>query len=143
MEETLNIKIDTKELTDKIIEDSSLKDDIEREIRLRIVNEVASEIKNSLNLGELRERNLYSKDYLTRTAREILDKELRSLVEEYTRAFLKNIKWQVKRIVDDEIEATALPKIRRFVNNIVILDGEREKEFAEEQQAEHEASQDN
>ena len=143
MEETLNIKIDTKELTDKIIEDSSLKDDIEREIRLRIVNEVASEIKNSLNLGELRERNLYSKDYLTRTAKEILDKELRSLVEEYTRAFLKNIKWQVKRIVDDEIEATALPKIRRFVNNIVILDGEREKEFAEEQQAEHEASQDN
>ena len=120
-----------------------MKDDIEREIRLRIVNEVASEIKNSLNLGELRERNLYSKDYLTRTAREILDKELRSLVEEYTQAFLKDIKWQVKRIVDDEIEATALPKIRRFVNNIVILDGEREKEFAEEQQAEYEASQDN
>ena len=136
----INISINSEEVISEIMENGRLKEEIKASMQNRIVGGVTNEITRALNLEEFRTRNLYTNDYLTKKAEEILKEELDKMVGEYVQRYIKNnLQPQIYRIVSDLIESIALPRIQKFVEKVVVIDGQAQDDFVREQEAEYES----
>jgi len=134
MNKQLTITIDLEKLTSDILERETyangnngsaiLQNIVTREIKERIEIDVVNEIKRNLNISELKEQGM-SKAWLTSTARELLDKELRSLVKEVVDEFVKN---NMRRIIEDQANKTIreflIPRLEKLIGSLVVVDTE-------------------
>lgn len=134
MNKQLTITIDLEKLTSDILEKETyvkgnnvyavLQNEVKREIKQNIHDGVVREITQNLNISELKEQGM-SKAWLTRTARELLDEELRSLVKEVVDEFVKN---NMRRIIEDQANKTIreflVPRLEKLINSLIIINTE-------------------
>jgi hypothetical protein len=142
MNKQLTITIDLEKLTSDILEKETyaegnggyaiLQNQIKTEIKQNIRDSVVGEITQNLNISELREHGM-SKDWLTSTARELLDKELRSLVREVVDEFVKD---NMRRIIEDQASKTIreflVPRLEKLIGSLVVIDTEAAKREMED-----------
>jgi uncharacterized membrane protein YheB (UPF0754 family) len=123
----LNIDVDkiTKDMLDKeLYEESykySIKRTVEQEIREGIKQSVLHEIRQNLEPFKLKE-NGYSKEWMKKEAKDILDKELSTVLKDHVESWMKaNLIHFIDANARKYLESKFLPFLQKVVDSLIVV----------------------
>ena len=119
MEIKVNIDIDriVKEVLEEDGGNWTIKERVRDEIRERII----AQIKEQLDIPKVKEKG-FTKDFLTKTAQEIVRKELREVTEEFCKKWIKdNMKAVLISTLNETVEAFLLPLVQQVVSKVIVI----------------------
>ena len=143
---------------DKITKDILMKEDggyssieygVQRAIRDEAITVVKNSILENLNLSELKEKG-YSKEYLKKEAKDILDVQLKTLTDEYIQEWItNNMKFVVEKALRNTLDTLLLPRLEDIVKSLLVVDqssyderiNELEEQIHQEAKGAYEAGQ--
>lgn len=117
----IKVNIDVDRIVKEVLEENegswTIKERVKDEIRERII----AQIKEQLDIPKVKEKG-YTKDFLTKTAQEIVRKELREVTEEFCQKWIKdNMKAVLISTLNKTVEAFLLPLVQQVVSKIIVI----------------------
>lgn len=122
------IDVDVEKIIEELLEEGDasnwrIKQSVQLAIKKDIESEVVRDIKESLNLSDFKQfGSNYTTAWLSRTASELLDKELSKHVKEHVEEYIKkDLKNYILRQTKDIIEQMLVPHLQRIVSSLVVI----------------------